>query len=185
MDEKDKVIITMFSKDPTVSQEVISKAIGLSQPSVAVRIRKLREQGAIVTQSGIDPFRMGLYLAKVDIKTTNSLELLEIFKGCPFFAHGFTVSGKNNLTLIFISENIEALEALVNNHIRSNESVIDVDFNIIISSERELVIPTALVAGDLKEPPCKTHIECKDCPSFRARRCTGCPAMGKERGWFY
>ena len=185
LDEKDKIIISMFSKDPDISQEEIAREVGISQPSVAVRIRKLKEKGAIVTQTGLDPFKMGLYLAKVDINTNNSVDLLNMFRGCPFFANGFTVSGKYNLSLIFISENLAALEALVNNHIRSNESVIDVDFNILINSEKTFIVPTILAFGDNKDPPCKTHLQCGDCASFIAKRCTGCPATGENRGWLF
>jgi Lrp/AsnC family transcriptional regulator, leucine-responsive regulatory protein len=183
LDAIDKKIITLFAKDSTISQDVIAKEVELTQPSVAVRIRKLREKGAIQTLTGINPLKMGLYIAKVDVTTNNSTPILEMFRECPYFAHGFTVSGKYNLCLFFMSENIAALEALVNNHLRSHGSVTDLNFNIIINSEKDFVIPTILTSGNPDFPPCGTHESCTDCSSFKNNRCDGCPAVSKYQGW--
>jgi len=184
LDPKDRTIITMYARDPQISQDDIARKIGLSQPSVAVRIRKLRENGAIVTQTGINPLKMGLSMAKVDIATTNTLLLLNMFRNCPFFANGFTVSGKHNLSMLFVGENIATLEAIVNNHIRAHESVTDVDFNLFIDAEKDFIVPVELTTDVLDVPPCGIHLDCRDCPSF-SRKCTGCPATGKHRGWLF
>ena len=60
IDKKDRVIISMYAENPDTSQEEIAKVINLSQPSVAMRIKKLKENGAIETQTGINPLKMGL-----------------------------------------------------------------------------------------------------------------------------
>jgi len=185
LDQKDRTIITMYARNPNISQEEIAREIGLSQPSVAVRIRKLREKGAIETRTGINPMKMGLYLAKVDVASNDPVPILEMFKGCPFFLNGFSVSGKHNLCLLFVGENIGILEAIVNNHIRAHESVTDVDFNILINSEKDFITPVELTLGFADRPPCGVHLDCKECPSFRSRKCTGCPATGRYKGWFY
>jgi DNA-binding Lrp family transcriptional regulator len=185
LDEKDRQIVTMMAINPEISQDEIANQIGLSQPSVAMRIRKLKQAGALETQIGISPFKMDLYVAKVDISTNNTSKVLDMFKGCPYFANGYTVSGKNNLSLFFLSEKISTLEAIVNNHIRSHESVKDVDFNIVIGSEKEFVVPTVLTPEKSELPPCGLKIRCKDCSSFHEKRCTGCPATGEYQGWFY
>ena len=54
LDEKDRIIISMYADNPHIVQEEIGFAIGLSQPSVAVRVRKLKENGAIETQTGVN-----------------------------------------------------------------------------------------------------------------------------------
>lgn len=185
LDQKDRKIITLFSQDPQVSQDRIAQAVGLSQPSVAVRVKKLRDSGGIASQTGIDPLKMGLYVAKVDIATTNPAAILDMFRGCPYFANGFTVSGKNNLCLLFMSENIATLEAIVNGHLRSNQWVQEVDFNIVISAERDLIVPTALTIDRTGGPPCGTPTECRKCKSFLEKKCMGCPAIGQYQGWFY
>ena len=185
LDEKDRVIISMYAENPNVSQEEIARNIKLSQPSVAIRIRKLKENGALETQAGINPLKMGLYMAKVDISSNNPSEILNMFKNCPYFANGYSISGKNNLCLFFISENIATLEAIVNGHIRPNKSVSDVSFNIVINIEKELVIPTVLTTKLVDKPPCGILINCEDCESFKQEKCMGCPATGQYQGWFY
>ena len=185
LDNKDKMIISMYATDPDVSQEEIARAINLSQPSVAIRIKKLKESGALETQTGINPLKMGLYMAKVDISSNNPSEILNMFKNCPYFANGFSISGTNNLCLFFISENISTLEAIVNGHLRPNKSVSTVDFNIVINSERNYVVPTILTTNISKKPPCWILNNCRDCPSFKDTKCMGCPATGEYQGWFY
>jgi DNA-binding Lrp family transcriptional regulator len=185
LDDKDRQIVTLVAIDPDISQEEIASQIGLSQPSVAMRVRKLKDAGALEKQIGISPFKMDLYVAKVDVSTNNTAKILDMFKGCPYFANGFTVSGRNNLSLFFLSEKISTLEAIVNNHIRSHDSVKDVDFNIVIGSEKDFVVPTVLTPELSELPPCGLKIRCKDCQSFHDKRCTGCPATGEYQGWFY
>jgi len=185
LDDRDRRIISMFALDPDVSQEAIAQEIGLSQPSVAARIRKLKLAGAIETQTGINPEKMGLYTAKVDVACNNTSLILDMFKGCPYFAHGFTVSGTHNVSMLFVGENIATLEAIVNNHIRSHESVKEVDFNIVIRSEKPLIVPTVLTPERVNTAPCGILLECRDCPSFHEKNCMGCPATGQYQGWFY
>jgi DNA-binding Lrp family transcriptional regulator len=185
LDDKDKKIISMYAEKPDVSQEDIAKVISLSQPSVAIRIKKLRESGALETQTGINPLRMGLYMAKVDISSNNPTEILGMFKNCPYFANGFSISGTNNLCLFFISENISTLEAIVNGHLRPNKSVTGVDFNIVINTERDFVVPTVLTTEQSDKPPCGVFTDCKECPAYQDKKCMGCPATGEYQGWFY
>ena len=185
LDKKDRTIISLYAKNPNISQEEIAKEINLSQPSVAIRIKKLREGGALELQTGINPLKMGLYMAKVDISSNNPSEILNMFRDCPYFANGFSISGKNNLCLFFISENITTLEAIVNGHIRSNESVTDVDFNIVINTERDYVVPTILTPDIADTPPCGILINCRDCQSFKEKKCMGCPVTQQYQGWFY
>ena len=185
LDAKDRIIISMYAEDPDVSQESIAKRVGLSQPSVAARIAKLKEGGALASQFGIDPLRMGLYLAKVDISSTRPDEILGMFRGCPYFANGFTISGKHNLSLLFFSESIATLEAIVNGHIRPNPSVTEVDFNIVITAERDLIVPSMMSFERSERPPCGIGLQCRDCPSFRSRKCMGCPVTGQYQGTLY
>ncbi|MDD1772304.1 MAG: Lrp/AsnC family transcriptional regulator [Methanomassiliicoccales archaeon] len=184
-DAKDRIIISMYAEDPEVSQESIAKRVKLSQPSVAARISKLKESGALAGQLGINPLKLGLYLAKVDISSTRPDEILKMFSGCPYFANGFTISGKSNLCLLFFSESIATLESIVNGHIRSNPSVTDVDFNIVITSERDYIVPSVLNFEHSDKPPCGVQMNCRDCPSFKGMKCMGCPVTGQYQGSLY
>ena len=185
LDPKDKAIISMYAENPDVSQETIGKKINLSQPSVAARIAKLKESGALAAQLGINPLKMGMYVAKVDMSSTRPDEILGMFRGCPYFANGFTISGKNNLSLLFFSESISTLESIVNGHIRSNPSVSDVDFNIVITSERDYIVPSVMNFERSDRPPCGIELQCKNCLSFKSKKCMGCPVTGQYQGTLY
>jgi len=183
LDKKDKMIITKYAQKPGISQDRIAREIGLSQPSVAMRVRKLKEKGAIETITGINPIKMGLYLAKVEIKTTESHLILDMFRDCPYFANGFTLSGRYNLCLLLVSENISTLDAWVTQHIRSLESVTDLSFNLIIDAAKDIVIPSIQIPENTEVPPCGDATLCGKCPYFISKRCLGCPAMGLNDRW--
>ena len=181
LDRKDRIIMSMIARDPFASQEEIARNIGLSQPSVAARMRKLREGGAIETRTGMDPFKIGLHVAKVDVTTTDPESILDMFRGCPYFVNGFSASGRYNLCLLFMSRSIPSLEALVNHHLRSHASVTDIVFNILIDAEKSFIVPVVLPEGDPETPPCGNHPPCQDCPSYKRLKCPGCPAITQGR----
>ena len=184
-DDKDKIIITMLSEDPIVSQDEMAERAGLSQPSVAARVKKLREAGALDTLVGINPFRLSLQVAKVDVTTTNPSKVLTLFNECPYFLNGMIVSGKSNLTLFFAAERISTLEAIVDNHLRNLPDVTDVDFNMVIFPAKKMVMPVKLSWG--KKEKCSHQVRgaCKSCEARRSEMCGGCPITGSEDGWFF
>jgi DNA-binding Lrp family transcriptional regulator len=175
----------MFSKNPGVSQDTIGEVVGLSQPSVAVRVRKLKEAGALELQAGVDPFKLGLQIAKVDVTTSNPGKVLKLFASCPYFMNGLIISGKNNLSLFFVAENISTLESIVDGHLRRMPEVHLVDFNIVISSSKKMVMPVDLVWEEKGVGPCDAHGICTECDSFRSGRCAGCPMVVPGDGWFF
>ncbi|MBS7247207.1 MAG: Lrp/AsnC family transcriptional regulator [Candidatus Jordarchaeales archaeon] len=182
LDDRDKAIITILSDDPDASQEYMAERIGISQPSVAVRLRKLRSLGIISKLVGVNPAKMGVYLAKVDITTRNPLGLLESFKDCPYFVNGFLVSGRSNVCMLFLSENIETIETIVDAHIRPNSDVQSVEFNIIISSAKEFIVPMKMSFKATENPPCGSKTRCRDCQYFQKNKCLGCPVIQQYKG---
>ncbi len=185
LDDKDRAIISLMAIDPDISQDSIAAAIKISQPSVAARVARLRDTGALQKQIGINPLKMGLYLAKVDLTSTSPDSILKMFRNCPYFANGFSVSGHHNLCLFFFSESVATLEAIVNGHLRSNPTVTEVDFNIVVTAERDLIVPARLKPERSKEAPCGIKLRCADCLSFKACKCNGCPVTGQYQGSFY
>lgn len=184
-DDKDKVIISMFSEDPGVSQESIAREISLRQPSVAVRVRKLRDSGALSVQAGVDPFKLGLQMAKVDVMTTDPGKALRLFQDCPYFMNGLIVSGRHNLTLFFVAEKISTLESIVDGHLRRMPEITDVDFNIVISPAKAIIMPVDLRKKEVQKGPCAPHTTCLECSSYKEGRCAGCPIVVEDDGWFF
>lgn len=185
LDDADRTIITMYARNPATSQEALARELGISQPSVAVRIRKLREMGALVEQVGVDPAKVGLSVVKVDLSTTNKEDILAIFRGCPYFLNGYSVSGRLNLCLFFVSENISTMEAIIDRHLRPHRHVKELEFNIVVSAERPMVVPMVLSHAEKKVAPCGIARQCTTCPSFTEKKCTGCPARGQYKGWLF
>jgi Lrp/AsnC family leucine-responsive transcriptional regulator len=183
LDEKDRKIISLFHDNKDISQEEIAKKVHLSQPSVAMRIKKLKDRGILDQVSGINLNKVGMYLAKVMVRTTNTTKILNLFRGCPFFLNGFVVSGDENLMLLFAGEDLASLESIIDCRIRPDKDVQSADFNIIISSIKDFIMPIRIVDRPLNKPPC--GIEYKTCQAYSENRCFGCPSTNRYKGSFW
>jgi DNA-binding Lrp family transcriptional regulator len=182
LDEKDREILSLLSEDPDIPQEQIAEIIKLSQPSVAMRIKKLKETGVFQRICGVNPLKMGLYIAKVEVSTTDSAKILEIFKNCPYFFNGFTVSGKNSVFMLLIGEDIATLQSIVECHLGSLAAVKDVEFNIIISAIKELNLPYQMKIKIMDRPICGADPNCVECKKYKEQKCFGCPIMRDYKG---
>ncbi|WP_019178749.1 Lrp/AsnC family transcriptional regulator [Methanomassiliicoccus luminyensis] len=182
LDDKDRIIITMYAEDPDISQEKIAARLNMTQPSVAARVAALRKEGGLEKQLGVNPIKMGMYLAKVEASCTAPRDVLKKMRGCPYFAHGFTASGRRNLFMLFFSESITTLESIVDCHLRSDPSVSEVDLDLLITSEKDFVIPIRMKPDLCDGAPCGIEHSCYECSSFKEEKCLGCPATGQYRG---
>lgn len=183
LDDKDRKIAALFETNPDISQIEIAEQVGLSQPTVGARINKLKQSGVISDLVGMNLMKVGLKLAKVDVTTKNSIEIVNKFKQCPYFANGLVVSGKENLCLFFIAEDISTIEAIVDKHIRSNPSVMDVDLGIVITTVSDLVLPVKLDSKKDELTPC--GLDCSKCDYYTSNRCLGCCATKYYKGNFW
>ena len=161
LDERDDIIMSMLQSNPYISQDEIAKQIKLSQPSVGARLRKLKEKGILHTVNGINFRVVDLKLAKVDVKSTDTTAIIEEFKDCPFFINALVTSGKYNLCLFFMSTDLKRLEGIVNHHLRSNPLVKDIELNVVISTAKDLVLPTNIDYDNKEQIDCTQH--CRDC----------------------
>ena len=180
LDEKDKKILEILEKNPEVSQNEIAKIVGLSQPSVGSRIKKMKELGIINHAYGINIKNAGLYILKADIKCRQPKEILNLFNGCPFFLNGFVVAGNKNLSMFFVGEDLSSLEAIVDQHIRTNPNVYDVDVGIIVRAENDTIIPMKIHVEKSDKSPCNS--DCEKCDYWDCKLCLGCPVTGYYRG---
>jgi DNA-binding Lrp family transcriptional regulator len=182
-DDKDRKIISIFEGNPDISQSEIAHQVGLSQPTVGARIQKLRQSGAIAASVGMDLKKVGLNLAKVDLITNNSIDIINQFKHCPYFLNGLIVSGRENLSLFFIAEDIATIEAIVDRHLRSNHSVSGVNLGIVVSPVNEMIMPVKMALEKKEVGHC--GFDCAACPYYQNNRCLGCPATRHYKGKFW
>lgn len=183
LDEKDKKIITLITEDQEISQEIIAQKVKLSQPSVAIRIKKLKERGIIDQIIGVNLNKVGVYVAMIMVRTNNTTKILNMFRNCPFFLNGFVISGEKNLMLLFAGEDLASLESIIDERLRPDEDIQSADFNIIISSIKDFIMPIKMIERPLNKPPC--GIEYKECQAYHENRCFGCPATNRYKGIFF
>lgn len=183
LDKKDRKIISLLHDNQDISQDEIAKTVNLSQPSVAMRIKKLKENGIIDHIIGVNLNKVGIYVAMVMVRTTNTTKILNMFRDCPFFLIGFVTSGEKNLMLLFAGEDLASLESMIDERLRPDEDVQSADFNIMISSIKDFIMPIKLIERPLNKPPC--GIEYKECQAYHENRCFGCPATSRYKGVFW
>ena len=185
LDRKDKIILSSTYGNQEISQEKIARKLQISQPSVAARIKKLKDKGLIEQIIGVNLSKVGLKVAMVRVATTNTEKILNMFSECPFFLNGFIISGKDNLVLMLIGDDMASLESIIDSHIRPDKDVQSVDFDVIITSIKDFVIPINIPTETLKNPPCGLDHKCEECYAFKTNRCFGCPSTGKYKGTFW
>jgi len=180
MDEADRRILSLLFENSELSQSEIARSLKISQPAVAARLRKLKNKGIVTHQVGVNLRKTKLGLVKVDVSTKNSGKILKLFEKCPLFLNGFTTSGKRNLCLFLVSEDLGSLDACMDCHIRSNLNVSDVEFSVVISSARDFVSPLKMIREKTESSPCGGR--CDKCSYYQSDRCLGCPSTTYYKG---
>ncbi len=182
LDKKDREILALLEKNPEMSQSDMAERLRISQPSVSARIHKLKQKGAMAHVVGMNLKKANLYMAKVDAIASNTSSVLDIFKDCPYFLNGLIVSGRHNLCLFFVGEDIATLEAIVDGHLRNNPFVRSAEVSIVITPIKDLIMPVRMNFDSSEIPPCGHACDCKECPHHISNRCLGCPVTNSYNG---
>ena len=182
LDKRDREILSLLEKSPEMSQNDMAEILKISQPSVSARIHKLKQKGALAYVVGMNLKKVQLHMAKVDVTANNTSSLLDVFKDCPYFLNGLIVSGKHNLCLFFVSEDIATLEAIVDGHLRNNPLVKSAEVSIVITPLKDLIMPLRMNFDFKDTPPCGNQCKCEDCHHHISNRCLGCPVTNNYSG---
>lgn len=141
LDDIDRKIISLIQQEPNLTHTQIAEKINRSQPTVGMRIKKLEKSGILQFQPGINFKKVELYLAKVELKTKNPEEILEMAKYCPFMLNAFRLSGENNICILLASSHLDKLDNIVNYHFRNNSEVLSVSMEIIVDIAKDFILP--------------------------------------------
>lgn len=182
LSDKDWEIISMLQSNPEISQATMARNLGLSQPSISARLKRLMESGVLALQAGVNLKKVDYYIAKIDLSVKSaSNRLIKAFSRCPYCINGFITSGKHNLLFLFVCEDLNTLEAIVDSRLRALPEVTDVEFSIVLAPIKDFIVPiySRLDAPD-GESPCGAS--CKDCEMYIDNRCLGCPATEAYKG---
>lgn len=182
MDLTDRRIVDEMRRNPDITQASIARELGLSQPSVAARIKRLKDSGILVSRVGLDLHGLGLVVGDVTLSVRAPHEMLSKFISCPCFVGGCTISGEQNALLIFAAEDISSLQGIIDQRIREDPHVLNVRFKILNGLDSFGNCP--MLCPEKKElSPCGTR--CSQCSQYEAGDCFGCPATYDYRGSFW
>ncbi len=182
LDKRDRELLSLLEKDPEMSQNDIADKLKISQPSVSARMHKLKKKGALAHIVGMNLKKINIHMAKVDVIASNTSTILDIFKDCPYFLNGLIVSGKHNLCLFFVGEDIATLEAIVDGHLRNNPLVKSAEISIVITPMKDLILPLKMNFYSSNTPPCGNGCNCRECQHYISNRCLGCPVTNSYSG---
>jgi len=180
IDETDKKILHLLSQNPELSQAEISDRLKISQPAVSARLHKLREIGVLTHSIGTDIKKTQLFLAKMDIVTTDTEHVISLFDKCPLYLNSFLTSGKYNLTVLLVGENIRSIMSCVDSHLRMDPLIKEMEFNLIVTPIRDFIVPIRPILEKKKMSACET--DCSTCTLYINNRCLGCPASVDYKG---
>jgi len=162
IDEIDKKIIEMLERNPEASQKEIAKFVGLSQPSVSARIKKLKENGLLSINFGIDIKKADLHVGKIEVKNLN----IEKYKNCP---HILSILETNDgYTVFIISEDFSSMEYFAKKNFGKN-------IKIIIGSFPNFIMPLKMTNNGCIS-------DCLKCPYYKNGQCLGCPSSKYYKG---
>lgn len=165
VDDIDIKILKLIQEDPSMTHSNIAKIINKSQPTVGMRLKKLKDAGILQIQSGINFKNADMYLVMANLKVKNASRILEIAKTCPFMLNAFKLSGEYNVSILLSSRNIRQLYDVINHHFRANSEVQKVSMDLIIEFAKDFILPLTFESETLipsLEKGCGTNCEyCK------------------------
>jgi Lrp/AsnC family leucine-responsive transcriptional regulator len=142
MDELDYRIVDMLQRDGRATQLEISRSVGLSQPAVAERIRKLEERKVITGYTArVDASRLGKDItAFIGV----SIEHPKYFEGfarkvlsMPEVLEAHRVAGQDSYILKVRTSNTRTLDSLLVETLRTISGVTRTHTTIVLTSIKE------------------------------------------------
>jgi len=141
LDEVDRQIISLVQQDPNLTHTQIAEKISRSQPTVGMRIKKLEKAGVLRFQPGINFKKVDLFMATVELNTSDPDLIMDMAKCCPFMLNAFRTSGDHNIFVLLASSNLHKLENVVNFHFRGKSDVSNVSFEVVTDIAKDLILP--------------------------------------------
>ena len=157
MDTTDYRILDMLQKDGRATQLEIARAINLSQPATAERIRKLESNGVITGYTArVDATRLGKDITAFIGVTIEHPKYFENFAKkvleLPEILEAHRVAGQDSYILKVKTSNTKSLDQLLVETLRTIEGVTRTHTTIVLTSIKEEtyvhVSPEHLRRGD-------------------------------------
>ncbi|MFE6076588.1 Lrp/AsnC family transcriptional regulator [Paenibacillus sp. NPDC057886] len=116
MDHVDKQILFYLQKQARISMTELGKSVGLSQPAVTERVKRMEEKGIIEEyHTVISPEKIGkLATAYMLFQTRDCLAFLDYVHASPHIAECHRISGEHSYLLKVVTESTRTLEEFSN-----------------------------------------------------------------------
>ncbi|MDH6430728.1 Lrp/AsnC family transcriptional regulator [Paenibacillus sp. FSL R7-0048] len=116
MDHVDKQILFYLQNQARISMTELGKSVGLSQPAVTERVRRMEEKGIIEEyRTIISPEKIGKNTAAYMLfRTRDCLAFLDFVHASPQVAECHRISGEHSYLLKVVTESTHALEEFGN-----------------------------------------------------------------------
>jgi Lrp/AsnC family leucine-responsive transcriptional regulator len=142
MDPINYRILELLQRDARTTQAEIAAAVGLTQPSVADRIRKLEASGAILGYvARLDPRQMGNDIrAFVGVRIAHPRHhdgFIKRIQQIPEVLECHRVAGLDSYELKVVAKNTEALDHLLSNSLRRIPGVTRTTTTIVLATVKE------------------------------------------------
>jgi Lrp/AsnC family leucine-responsive transcriptional regulator len=156
MDALDYRIVDMLQRDGRATQLEISRAVGLSQPAVAERIRKLEERGVITGYvARVDASKLGKDITAfigVNIEHPKYFEgFAKKVMALPEVLEAHRVAGQDSYILKVKTANTRTLDQLLVETLRTISGVTRTHTTIVLTSIKEetlVSVPPEQLKGD-------------------------------------
>jgi len=183
LDSIDRRMIEFMRLEPQISQSELSRRLGISQPSVAVRIRRLKDAGILIFRAGLNLRKLGLLVGSATVSAEDPHRVISRFKGCPNLLCASSISGQQNVLLIFVGEDMASLQGIIDQHVRREPGVRDVDFRLLGKGLGDYAFCPSFCFDRRNVSPCGSR--CSLCVHYTDGDCVGCPASFDYRGSFW
>jgi Lrp/AsnC family leucine-responsive transcriptional regulator len=142
MDALDHSILDLLQRDGRATQLEISRTVGLSQPAVAERIRKLEERGVITSYTArVDAKKLGKDITAFIGVTIEHPKYFEGFAkkvmALPEILEAHRVAGQDSYILKVKTSNTRTLDQLLVETLRMIAGVTKTNTTIVLSSIKE------------------------------------------------
>ena len=150
MDPIDYRILDLLQRDARTTQAQIASAVGLSQPSIADRIKKLDASGAVLGYvARLDPRRVGNDIrAFIGVRISHPRHhdaFARRIQQIPEVLECHRVAGLDSYLLKVVARNTEALDDLISGTIRRLNGVTRTTTTIALATVKETTeVPIAL-----------------------------------------
>ncbi|AIQ12224.1 Lrp/AsnC family transcriptional regulator [Paenibacillus durus] len=116
MDHVDKQILFHLQNQARISMTELGKSVGLSQPAVTERVRRMEEKGVIEEyRTVISPEKIGKHAAAYMLfRTRDCYAFLDFVQASPYVTECHRISGEHNYLLKIQTDSTHALEEFGN-----------------------------------------------------------------------